>query len=284
MNAGEIAWILSFAVPTARKPTIEQWLKRRSVKYLFHVMDDWFDFDFLREGTIARCKVADLVGVPTPQLASRVLSFVPEARVAVFEEPIDLDRLAPQTPDFMEEKPVVLWCGNPGNLAHFAQSLEILRLLRKEVDFSLRVVCGKIPSEAFGQGLDIDWRPFQHETEGSLISGSWLGIAPMLDTGHNQCKGAYKVKTYLAAGLPVVASPVGFQAELVREGGGVGFLPESPHEWRQCVKRLLVDRNLCLELRHHSLAYAKRRFSYTAVGKQWAECLKDQFSGTLLGY
>jgi len=275
INAGELAWIMSFAVPTVRNPAVEQWLKKRSVRYIFHVMDDWFDFDNLREGTIARCKIADLVGVPTPQLAKRVRDIVPEAKVAVFEEPIDLERLAPRPADFLANKPVVLWCGNPFNLAHFSTSLDILRSVRKEIDFSLRVVCGKRPPESFGQGLDIDWRPFQHETEGALISGSWLGISPMPDTTHNRCKGAYKVKTYLAAGLPVVASPVGFQADLIRGGGGVGFLPDSSREWCESISRLLKDRNLCLEARHRSLSYARKRFSYEVVAKQWVECLRN---------
>ena len=282
IKAGDIAWILSFGVPVAKKPAVEEWLKSRSIQYLFHIMDDWFDFDFLREGTIARCKIADLVGVPTPQLAERVREIVPEANVAVFEEPIDLERLAPRPAEFLEEKPVVLWCGNPYNLAHFGESLEVLRSIRKEIDFSLRVVCGKRPPESFGQGLDIDWKPFQHEKEGALISGSWLGIAPMSDTGHNRCKGAYKVKTYLAAGLPVVASPVGFQADLVREGDGIGFLPETPDEWEQVLMRLLQDRELCVAMGNKARSYAERRFSYPVVAPRWAEILRKHFGSSAL--
>jgi glycosyltransferase involved in cell wall biosynthesis len=277
VRADDIAWILSFCVPLARKPTVEERLKSKSSRYLFHVMDDWFDFDFLREGTIARCKLADLVGVPTPQLASRVREFVPEAEVAVFEEPIDLQRLTPQPEDAIADKPVVLWCGNPYNLAHFGESLEILRSIRLDVDFALRVICGQSPPAAFGRGLDLEWKPFDHEREGSLISGSWLGIAPMLDTGHNRCKGAYKVKTYLAAGLPVVASPVGFQADLMRGGDRVGFLPESPREWRESLVRLLTDKNLCHEMGKRSQSYAKARFGYETVARQWSSCLKQQF-------
>jgi len=278
----DVAWILSFCVPLAKQPRLEAELKSRSANYVFHIMDDWFDFHFLREGTIARCKLADLVGVPTPQLARRVKEFVPDANVAVFEEPIDLDRLKPPPDTGLSETPVVLWCGNPDNLDHIATALAQLRKIRERLPFKLRVVCGQKPGEGFGDGLDVEWKRFDHAAEGRLIAGSWFGLAPMPDTGHNRCKGAYKVKTYLAAGLPVVGSPVGFQADLVREGDGVGFLPRTPDEWEQVLMRLLQDRELCMAMGKRARAYAEKRFSYSVVAPKWAEILRKHFGSSAL--
>lgn len=277
MQAGDVAWIQSFCVPTAELPTVETALKAASVSYIFHLMDDWFDVAFLREGTIKRCLLADLVGVPTPQLARRVREVVPEAKVEVFEEPIDLDRLKDKERKHFTGTPVILWCGNPYNLRAIRNSLDILRRVRKLTPFVLRVVCGEKPAQEFSYGLDFEWRRFDHQSEGQLIAGSWLGIAPMEDSDYNRCKGAYKVKTYLAAGLPVVASPVGFQSELVRGGHNVGLLPDSPTAWEESISMLLKNPSLCAQMGARARTYAKQRFGYAAITQQWATSLLHHF-------
>jgi glycosyltransferase involved in cell wall biosynthesis len=47
----------------------------------------------------------------------------------------------------------------------------------------------------------------------------------------------------MAAGLPVVASPVGFQKDLIDQGKGVGLLPNSTREWSEAILSL-INKNL----------------------------------------
>ena len=274
---GDIAWILSFCAPCVTEPSVERDLKMRGCKYIFHVMDDWFDFDWLREGTILRCQLADLIVVPTPQLACRVHEFVPSAKVEVFEEPIDTNRLRPSGNPRSPEVPTILWNGNPFNFESLEPLLPTLQRIGRKFKFSLRVVCGQPPPKIFGKGLQLEWRQFDNERERNLIAGSSFGIAPMADTGHNRCKGAYKIKTYCASGLAVVASPVGFQGDLVRDGDGIGFLPNNETEWEQAILTLLQDPNLALHMGAKALGYAESRFSYKAVTDRWARSLRVHF-------
>jgi glycosyltransferase involved in cell wall biosynthesis len=277
MNPGDVAWIQAFCVPMATVPVFEQKLKNHSVSYIFHLMDDLFDIDFLKQGAINRCKLADLVGVPTPQLAQRVWEVVPSANVEVFEEPIDIARLDTGTETSYVGTPVVLWCGNPYNLQAIQELLDILRKIRKQIPFTLRVICGEQPPRHFFDGLDIEWKKFEHATEGQLIAGSWFGIAPMADSPYNRCKGAYKVKTYLAAGLPVVASPVGFQADLVQGSRNIGLLPETPARWEKDITSLLVNPSLLVQMRANARTYAQQRFSYSATTPNWVAKLQHHF-------
>ena len=138
--------------------------------------------------------------------------------------------------------------------------------------------CATPPPTEFGHGLDFEYQKYDPAREAQQVSGSWLGLAPMPDTAYNRCKGAYKVKTYFAAGLPVIASPVGFQKQLIEEGGGVGFFAETTSDWEQWLLSLLGNPALSLGMGEKAQLYATQRFSFNAVADSWA----SQFRNSLL--
>ena len=70
-----------------------------------------------------------------------------------------------------------------------------------------------------------------------------IGIMPLPDQTWARGKSGYKLIQYMACGLPVVASPVGGNSELVAHGE-TGFLATSPEEWRAALTRLLDDPEL----------------------------------------
>jgi glycosyltransferase involved in cell wall biosynthesis len=83
------------------------------------------------------------------------------------------------------------------------------------------------------------------------------------------------VKTYLAAGLPVVASPVGFQKDLIDQGKGVGLLPNSTREWSEAILSLINNAPKAIEMGKKAELYARSRFSYDSVGASWANILRE---------
>ena len=67
-----------------------------------------------------------------------------------------------------------------------------------------------------------------------------VGIMPLPATGFAAGKCALKAIQYMACGIPVVASPVGVNAEVVRHDE-CGFLAETPDDWERYLARLLAD-------------------------------------------
>jgi hypothetical protein len=63
---------------------------------------------------------------------------------------------------------------------------------------------------------------------------------PLDDTEWERGKCGYKLLQYMAAGRPVVASPVGVNPEIV-EPGVTGFLARTPEDWRSALGRLRDD-------------------------------------------
>jgi glycosyltransferase involved in cell wall biosynthesis len=66
---------------------------------------------------------------------------------------------------------------------------------------------------------------------------------PLPDTEYARAKAGFKLLQYMAAGVPVVASPVGINRDLV-ERSGAGFLADGPEEWEEALRTLLADTDL----------------------------------------
>lgn len=88
--------------------------------------------------------------------------------------------------------------------------------------------------------LPVAWRA---ESEAHELAASHIGIAPMRDDDWSRGKCALKVLQCMAAGLPVVSSKAGANAEVIDDGVH-GFLAATPGEWAERIARLAQDADL----------------------------------------
>jgi glycosyltransferase involved in cell wall biosynthesis len=91
--------------------------------------------------------------------------------------------------------------------------------------------------------LPVDFRPWHETTETADLADADIGISWLPDDAWSDGKCSLKVLQYMAAGLPVVANPVGMQKKLVRPGD-TGFLAATPDEWEDAVRQLANDPDL----------------------------------------
>jgi glycosyltransferase involved in cell wall biosynthesis len=178
---------------------------------------------------------------------------------------IDMARYPPSPPATAQHhsqgKPLVLgWIGTPLN----APNLQLLkpafeRLLPENI--KLHVVGARVPGDLAEATECFEWT---EATEIAHIAAFDVGVMPLYDTPFERGKSAYRLLQVMAAGKPVIASPVGFNTTVVRHGIN-GFLAASPDDWVQAVSLLRHDESLRsrmgLEARrtveeHHSLARA----------------------------
>jgi glycosyltransferase involved in cell wall biosynthesis len=83
-----------------------------------------------------------------------------------------------------------------------------------------------------------------------------------------------KVLQYMAAGLPVIANPVGVHAEMVRHGE-TGFLAATPAEWAGAVAALVRDPLLRRRMGLAGRRRAETHFSVAVGAAQWADLLQE---------
>jgi glycosyltransferase involved in cell wall biosynthesis len=269
-----IAWILGPTVPMRSAPTQELSLKTRGSRYIFHMMDDWFSLTHYREMSLRRSRLADLVVVPTEALMRKVQLEVPSANVLTLEEPIDVDRVFPSSSRQVPSRQRLVWVGNPQNLRFIGTVAEALYTLSKSHDFILRIVSARPPEMELP--FRTEWLEYSYQNESALLAEATAGLSPLEDTPYNHAKGIYKVKTYMAAGIPVVGSNIGYQKELI-EHGKSGFLCDSDRDWVENISVLLTQTSLARAMGNKARRVAVSRFSHEAVAPQWIAAIRDNF-------
>jgi glycosyltransferase involved in cell wall biosynthesis len=81
-----------------------------------------------------------------------------------------------------------------------------------------------------------------------------------------------KVLQYMAAGLPVVANPVGVHQEMVQHGV-TGYLASTPEEWHQALSLLRNNPDLRQRMGQAGRAHVESRYTIRRGARAWLEVL-----------
>jgi glycosyltransferase involved in cell wall biosynthesis len=156
---------------------------------------------------------------------------------AIVPTPVDLPRYRPRT-EWPERGRVVGWIGTAATLPYLEGIAPALReLAARRGDVVLRVIGPAAPEI---EGVVTDPVPWSEETEADSLRGIDVGILPLPDDRWTRGKCAFKALQYMATALPVVASPVGMNAEVVADGE-TGRLATTTAEWVAALDSLLDD-------------------------------------------
>src|SRR5205823_6161821 len=130
------------------------------------------------------------------------------------------------------------WIGSASTL----NGLQLIRPLleslgRRWPGLQLKLICDQFLQFT---NLPVRQRTWSEDTEAAELGASDIGLSWLPDDLWSRGKCGLKVLQYMAAGLPVVANPVGVQATMVRHGE-TGFLAATPAEWTDALGRLARD-------------------------------------------
>ena len=159
---------------------------------------------------------------------------------------IDLNRY-PLAPICKAKKshclPRIVWIGSPSTVKYLALLAEPLKQLSLKVPFVLRVIGGKIEIP----GVQVEIVSWTEASEVESIASADIGVMPLSDSIWEKGKCGYKLIQYMACSLPVVASPIGVNVEIVEEGIN-GFLPTIASGWMTALERLLINPKLAVRM------------------------------------
>jgi glycosyltransferase involved in cell wall biosynthesis len=159
-------------------------------------------------------------------------------RVEIVPTVIDIDRYAVKHALPSASEPLrIVWIGSPSTVRYLALLREPLAALNQRFAFKLRVIGGGTIDLS---GVDVEFVQWTEATEVASIQACDIGVMPLLDSPWERGKCGYKLIQYMACGLPVVASAVGVNRQIVQDGVN-GFLASTPLEWKTALAKLLED-------------------------------------------
>ena len=175
------------------------------------------------------------------------------------------------------DDPVVGWIGSPTTVPYLLSLREVLRRTAGSHRFTLHVSgaggAGEVP------GVRVANLPWSIEQEASLFNTCDIGIYPLWDDAWTRGKCGFKSIQFMACGVPVVASAVGVNREIIQDGVN-GFLAATEDEWVEKLGWLLSDRRLREKLGQAGRRTVEEHYSLTVSTPLLISALKEVMERT----
>jgi hypothetical protein len=220
----------------------------------------------------ATVSMADAVITGNEFLRRRTMAYVEPERLFTIPTCVEPKRYTPRAHRRVGSAAKLVWIGQRSTLPSLEQCSQHLSAAAGALPgMQLRVVCDTWPQLA---GVHVVARPWSTLTEAAELSEGDIGINWLPDDEWSRGKCGLKVLQYMAAGLPVVANPVGMNCEMVLHGR-TGFLASTPHQWADAITRLATDAGLRQRMGACGRQLVEQRFSVDRWGSEFARVVRS---------
>jgi glycosyltransferase involved in cell wall biosynthesis len=199
-------------------------------------------------------------------------------RVVVLPTPVDTDRFCPAAKAERDTR-VICWSGTSSGL-RFLYGIEpaLTAVLNGDAKRRLRVVCDAPPKFQSIPAAQLEFVQWSERVEVAAIQDADVAIMPLDDSPWSRGKCSYKLLTYMACGLPVVATPVGMTSELL-SAGRIGLGARATNEWVDALNSILEAPDSGGEMGAVGRQIVTRDYSLHALAPRMAEILRTVATG-----
>jgi glycosyltransferase involved in cell wall biosynthesis len=237
-------------------------LHKQKKKLIFDFDDAiYLDTAYSRENEVQTgnmVKYADAVVVSTPFLEEFALKY--SKNVHVISTPVDM---SPKKE--VRNSPITIgWIGSSSTTVHIENIKSVMEKSIAELTCSWLIMGA---AYRFIENPHVEFRNWDKNAEKLFLQEIDIGVMPLLDIEFSKGKGGYKLLLYMSAGIPVVASPVGYNVEIVREGVN-GFLASTEDEWLNAFRKLQSDNELWQRMSANCYQEAETKYSREVTFKK----------------
>jgi len=278
------------AVPRGNRFVMRR-LKRAGVPVLYDLDDAIYlaPRDFVEKGEDSRAVMtrgkdpgevdalmaaADTVLAGNPLLAAHARELGAK-RVVDLPTPVDTATFRPM-PREKRDLPLVGWVGSPTATYCLRAIAAPLAAAARRTPFRLLVVGASGTVEV--PGVEVIHRDWALDREAADYASLDVGLYPLPDNPWTRGKCGYKALLYAASGVPCIASPVGVNAEIVREGE-TGFHAADDGAWEERLVGLLGDADLRGRMGTAGRTLVEERYAIPVLAPRLVRALREAVPG-----
>jgi glycosyltransferase involved in cell wall biosynthesis len=280
-DAHDVTWIEGELFPYLPH-WIESALARSAKPYVVDYDDALFHKYDLSENPLVRLMLgrkidrvmrgATCVIAGNRYLAARA-SQAGAARIEIIPTVVDGQRYA-LTEHADDRPPVIGWIGSPATEEYVLDSRDVLEQICARHDAQLLLVGPRTEiASQFGSVVP-EIAAWSEDSEAAMIARMDIGIMPLRDGPWERGKCGYKIIQYMACGLPVVASAVGANIDIVRQGED-GFLAADAAAWQDSLEQLITSPSLRTRMGRAGRARVEREYSVAVQAPRLANALHN---------
>lgn len=217
-------------------------------------------------------RLADCVIAGNHYLADHARRFC--SNVHVLPTGLDLRPYEQPKPPKKDDNTRLVWIGSRSTLKYLQEIGPALeKTAAEDARLALRVIADDFP---ILNEIAVENCRWSLETQVRDMLACDIGLAPLPDNRFTRGKCGFKILQYFAVGLPVIASPVGVNCDLIEESGG-GILATTPAQWQQAIEKLAQNPQLREQMGQKARAFVKQ-YDTEVLAKKFREIIQTAVS------
>ncbi|MBM3251169.1 MAG: glycosyltransferase family 4 protein [Candidatus Omnitrophica bacterium] len=217
-------------------------------------------------------RLSDHVIVCNRYMRDFVYSF--NRNVTVIPTSIDTGKFKLKDVNSQNKTPIIGWIGSHTTSYCLNQLINVFIKLAEKFDFSLKIIGGEENFNIPGVNVINEKWTLQKDIEN--FQSLDIGIYPLPNDERALAKTPFKTIQYMSVGVPVMASRVGGNIEIIQDGIN-GFLAATENEWLEKLTSLIQDINLRKKMGLAGRKTVEERYSLERNAPYFVEILKKAY-------
>jgi len=193
--------------------------------------------------------------------------------VSIISAPIDVDVFCPSLETSNSGIITIGWIGSPSP-SYMLKDIEsiFVELTKRHQNIQLKMV-GTPPDFSIA-GIKVIKKDWRLDEELADLQSFDIGLMPLDDDPRNRGRLGYKMIQYMSVGIPVVASNMGLNKAVIKDGVN-GFLVSSEEEWVEKLSLLIENEDLRRQLGQNGRKMAEESFSLEKLAKVFINAIEE---------
>ncbi len=162
---------------------------------------------------------------------------------------------------------VIGWTGTHTTMHYLDELVPILRKLEQKYTFTFLVISNQSNDYDLKSLKFVKWNK---ETEIEDLAKINIGVMPLKQDIWSEGKCGFKGLQYMALEIPTIMSPVGVNSTIVQNGIN-GFLVESQEEWYEILEKLILEKELRIQIGKAGKSRIEQAYSVLANQEKYLD-------------